>query len=83
MHAAQIYKIRPSKIETKKRPKLFPLSLPPGSLPEPEKWIYKSDKGDLVIVKLVGKNLSLIVSNITLWDPSKGTPFDTRLTRPP
>ena len=26
--------------------------------------LYKSDNGDLVIVKLVGKNLSVIVSNV-------------------
>ena len=29
-----------------------------------DECLYKSDNGDLVIVKLVGKNLSVIVSNV-------------------
>ena len=29
-----------------------------------DECLYKSDNGDLLIVKLVGKNLSVIVSNV-------------------
>ena len=40
------------------------LSFLPDKFWTEDECLYKSDNGDLVIVKLVGKNLSVIVSNV-------------------